>query len=130
MILYIENPKDSTRKLLELINEYSKVAGYKINTQKSLAFLYTNNEKTEREIKETIQFTIAKKILKKYLGKNIPKEAEYITRNAGLEWPQAGIKIAGRNINNLRYADDTTLMRKWRSKDPLDESERDWKSWL
>ena len=48
MILYIENPQDSTRKLLELINEYSKVAGYKINTQKSLAFLYTNNEKTER----------------------------------------------------------------------------------
>jgi len=54
MILYIENPKDSTRKLLELINEYSKVEGYKINTQKSLAFLTTNNEKTEREIKETI----------------------------------------------------------------------------
>ena len=48
MILYIENPKDSTRKLLELINEYSKVAGYKINTQKSLAFLYTNNEKIEK----------------------------------------------------------------------------------
>ena len=48
MILYIENPKDSTRKLLELINEYSKVAGYKINTQKSLAFLYTTNDKTER----------------------------------------------------------------------------------
>ena len=47
MILYIENPKDSTRKLLELINDYSKVAGYKVNTQKSLAFLYTNNEKTE-----------------------------------------------------------------------------------
>ena len=59
MILYIENPKDSTRKLLELINEYSKVAGYKINTEKSLAFLYTSNEKTEREIKETIPFTIA-----------------------------------------------------------------------
>ena len=54
MILYIENPKDSTRKLLELINEHRKVAGYKINTQKSLTFLYTNNEKTEREIKETI----------------------------------------------------------------------------
>ena len=48
MILYIENPKDSTRKLLELINEYSKVAGYNINTQKSLAFLYTNNEKIEK----------------------------------------------------------------------------------
>ena len=61
MILNIENPKDSTRKLLELINEYSKVAEYKINTEKSLAFLYTNNEKTEREIKETIQFTTAMK---------------------------------------------------------------------
>ena len=64
MILYIENPKDSTRKLLELINEYSKVAGHKINTQKSLAFLYTNNEKIEREIKKTISFTIATKIIK------------------------------------------------------------------
>ena len=59
MILYIENPKDSTRKLLELINECSKVAGYKINTQKSLAFLYTNNDKTE--IKETIPFTTVMK---------------------------------------------------------------------
>ena len=73
MILYIENPKDSTRKLLELINEYSEVSGYKINTQKSLPFLYTNNEKTEREIKETIPFTIATKRLK-YLGINLPKE--------------------------------------------------------
>ena len=61
MILYIENPKDSTRKLLELINEYSKVAGYKINTQKSLAFLYTNNEKTEKEFKESIPFTTVMK---------------------------------------------------------------------
>ena len=67
MILYIGNPKDSTRKLLELVNEYSKVAGYKINTQKSFAFLYTNNEKIEREIKETIPFTIAMKRIK-YLG--------------------------------------------------------------
>ena len=57
MILYIENPKDATRKLLELINEFGKVAGYKINTQKSLAFLYTNNERSEREIKETIKFS-------------------------------------------------------------------------
>ena len=64
MILYIGNPKDSTRKLLELINEYSKVTEYKINIQKSLAFLYTNNEKTEREIKETIPFTIAVKRIK------------------------------------------------------------------
>ena len=69
------NPKDSTRKVLELINEYSKVAGYKINTQKSLAFLYTNNEKTEREIKETIPFTIAMKRIK-YLGINVPKETK------------------------------------------------------
>ena len=75
MILYIENPKDTTGKLLELINEYSKVAGCKINTQKSLAFLYTNNEKTEREIKETIPFTIATERIK-YLGINLPKETK------------------------------------------------------
>ena len=61
MILYIENPKDATRKLLELINEFGKVAGYKINAQKSLAFLYTNNGRSEREMKETIPFTIATK---------------------------------------------------------------------
>ena len=75
MILYIENPRDSTRKLLELINEYSKVAGYKINTKKSLAFLYTNNEKTKREIKETIPFTIATKRIK-YIGVYLPKETK------------------------------------------------------
>ena len=61
MILYIENPKDSIRKLLELISEFSKVLGYKINAQKSLAFLYTNNEKSEREIKESIPFTLCNK---------------------------------------------------------------------
>ena len=61
MILYTENPKDSIRKLLELISEFHKVAGYKINTQKSLAFLYTNNEKSEREIKESIPFDIVTK---------------------------------------------------------------------
>ena len=72
MILYIENPKDSIRKLLELISEFSKVAGYKVNTQKS-AFLYTNNEKSERETKESIPFTIATKRIK-YLGINLPKE--------------------------------------------------------
>ena len=75
MILYIENPKDSIRKLLELISEFSKVAGYKINTQKSLAFLYTNNEKSEREIKESVPFTIATKRTK-YLGMNLPKETK------------------------------------------------------
>ena len=73
VILYIENPKDSIRKLLELISEFSKVAGYKINTQKSFAFLYTNNEKSEREIKESIPFTTAAKRIK-YLGINLPKE--------------------------------------------------------
>ena len=72
MIQYIENPKDHIRKLLELISEFSKVAGCKINTQKSLAFLYTNNEKLERETKESILFTIATKIIK-YLGINLPK---------------------------------------------------------
>ena len=74
-ILYIENPKDSITKLLELISEFSKVAGYKINTQKSLAFLYTNNEKSERAIKESIPFTIATKRIK-YLGINLLKETK------------------------------------------------------
>ena len=74
MILYIENPKDFTRKL-ELINEHSKVAGYKINIQKSLAFLYINNEKTERESKETIPFTITTKRIK-YLRVYLPKETK------------------------------------------------------
>ena len=81
MILYIENTKDSIRKSLELISEFSKVAGYKINTQKSLAFLYTNNEKSKREIKESIPFTIATKRIK-YLGINLPKETkELYTEN-------------------------------------------------
>ena len=75
MILYVGNPEDSTRKLLKLINEYGKVTGYKINTQKSLAFLYTNNEKIERETKETIPFTIATKRIK-YLGIYLPKETK------------------------------------------------------
>ena len=73
MILYIENPKDSIRKLLELISEVSKVVGYKVNAQKPLAFLYTNNEKSEREIQESIPFTITTKRIK-YLGLNLPKE--------------------------------------------------------
>ena len=70
-----ENPKDSTRKLRELINEYCEVAGYKINAQKSLAFLYTNNEKIKKEIKETIPFAIAKKRIK-YLGIYLPRETK------------------------------------------------------
>ena len=75
MILYIENPKDATRKLLELINEFGKVAGYKINAQKSLAFLYTNDEKPEREIKETLPFIITPKKVG-YLGINLHKEVK------------------------------------------------------
>ena len=75
LILYIESLKHATRKLLELINEYSKVTGHKINTQKSLAFLYTNDEKSEREMKETIPFTIKTKKIK-YLGINLPKETK------------------------------------------------------
>ena len=77
----IKNPKDSIRKLLDLISEFSKVAGYKINTQKLLAFLYTNNEKSERENKESIPFTTATKRIK-YLGINLPKETkELYTQN-------------------------------------------------
>ena len=75
MILYIKNPKDSTKKLLELINAFSKVAGYKINTQKSAAFLYANNEVREREIKKTIPFTIASKRIK-YLGIHLTKDVK------------------------------------------------------
>ena len=75
MIQYIETPKDATRKLLELINEYGKVAGYKINAQKSRAFLYTNKKRSEREIKETLPFTISTKRIK-YLGIHLPKDTK------------------------------------------------------
>ena len=73
MIRYIENPKDSTKKLLELINKFSKVAGYKINIQKSVAFLFANNELTETEIKKTTPFTIVSKRIKS-LGINLTKD--------------------------------------------------------
>ena len=72
MILYIENPKETIRKLLELIIEFSKITEYKVSTQKSLAFLYTDNEKSEREIKESVPFTIVTKRIK-YLGINLPR---------------------------------------------------------
>ena len=77
MILYIENPKNPTRKLLELINKFSKATGYKISIQKYAALLYTNNVVSKREIKETIPFTITSKRIK-YLGINLPKEAKYL----------------------------------------------------
>ena len=97
MILYIENPKDSIRKLLELISEFSKVAVYKINTQKSLAFLYTNNEKSERENKESIPFTTATKRIK-YLGINLPKE----TKELYIENYKTLMKEIKDNINRWR----------------------------
>ena len=75
MVLYIENPNGATRKLLELINKFGKVAGYKTDEQKSLALLYTNDEKSESEIKKTLPFTIATKRIK-YLGINLPKETK------------------------------------------------------
>ena len=98
MILYAENPKDIIGKLLELINEFSKISGNKINTQKSLAFLHTSNEISKREIKESVLFTIAIKRIK-YLGINLPKQTEEL------------------------YTDNyKTLMKE--TKKPLDESER------
>ena len=75
VILYLENPKDSTRKLLELIHEFGKVTGYKTNTQKLTAFLYTNNQRSEREIRESIPFTITSKRIK-YLGISLLKETK------------------------------------------------------
>ena len=79
IILYTENPKEATRKLLESINEFGKVAGYKINAQKSFAFLYINDKRSKREVKETIPFTTATKRIK-YLGINLPKEANTCTQ--------------------------------------------------
>ena len=78
MILYRENPKESIGKLLEIINNYSKVVGYRVNLQKSVAFLYSNNELTERELKNTIPFTIRTKRIK-YLGINLTKEIRNYT---------------------------------------------------
>ena len=75
MILYVENPKDSTPGLLELIQQFGGVVGYKINAQNSVTFLYTNNETEEREIKESIPFTIAPKSMR-YLGINLTKEVK------------------------------------------------------
>jgi hypothetical protein len=75
MILYLRDPKNSTEKLLEIINSFSKVAGYKINIQKSVAFLYTNGAQNEKEIRETIPFIIASKMMK-YLRINLTKETK------------------------------------------------------
>ena len=79
MIVYMENPIDSTTKLLDLINEFCKTAGYKVNTQKSKAFLYTNNETAETEIRKKIPFDIAIRKIK-YLGMNLTKAVKTCTQ--------------------------------------------------
>ena len=96
-ILYIEHPKDSIRKLLEQTSEFSKVVGYKVTTQKSLASLYTNSKKSEREIKESIPFTTATKRIK-YLGINVCKE----TKVPYTENDKTLIKVIKDNINGWR----------------------------
>ena len=97
MTLYLENPKDATRKLLDLINESGKVEGYKINIQKFVAFLYTNNELSEREIKEPSHFPWHQKRIK-YLGIDLPKEA----RDLYLENYQALMKVTEDDTNRWK----------------------------
>ena len=109
MILYIENPKDSIRKLLELISEFHKVAGCRVNTQKSPAFLYTNNEKSEREFKELIPFTTSTKRVK-CLVTNLPKE----TKELYAENYKTLMKEIKDNINRWRaspcsWVEESTL---------------------
>ena len=98
MIPYIENPKDATRKLLELINDFGKVAAYRVNAQNSLAFLYSNDEKSEREIKETLPFTTATKRIK-YLGIHLPKE----TKDLYAENPKILMKIVKDDTDRWRH---------------------------
>ena len=75
MIVYISNPKNSTRELLNMINSFSKVAGYKINTNKSMAFFYTKDKQADKEIRETTPFTIVTNNIK-YLGMTLTKEVK------------------------------------------------------
>ena len=85
IILYRENAKDSTKKLLKLINVFSKVSGCKINIQELVAFLYANNKLTEKEINKTIPFTIASKGIK-YLGRNLTKDIKTCTQKIMRHW--------------------------------------------
>ena len=116
LILYIENPKDATRKLLELINEFGKLAGYKITAQKSLVqisvFLYTNDEKSEREFKETLPITIAKKRIK-YRGINLHKEK----KDPYAENYKTLIKEIKDDTNRLKtiQTDDTNMFLDWKN---------------
>ena len=95
MIPYIDNPKDASKKLLEVINEFGKVAGYKINSKKSLAFVYTNDEISEREIKETLPFTTATKRIK-YLGASLV-----------VQWLRICLPMQGTWIRSLAWEDPT-----------------------
>ena len=104
MILYIENSKNSTKKLLELIHGFSKVAGYKINAQKSVAFLYTNNEVTEREIKESIPFTVAPKTIR-YLGTNPTKEVK-----------EENYRILIKNTYTYKEMEKHSVLMSWKNK--------------
>ena len=106
MILHIEYPKDATRKLPELINESGNVAGYKINALKSLAFLYTVDEKSEREIKETLPFTTATKRIK-YLGINLAKETnDLYTENC---------KTLTKEIRRYKQMERYTMFLDWKN---------------
>ena len=112
MILYIKNPKDATRKLLELINEFGRVAGYKINAQTSLAFLYTNDEKSERETKEILPFTTATKRIK-YLGINLPKETKTCMQKTIRHWwKKLKMTQTGGEIYYVLELEESTLW-KW-----------------
>ena len=105
-----ETPKGAIRKFLELFNEYSKVAEYKINTQKSLAFLYNNNEKSEEEIKETIAFTIATKRIK-YLGVNLPKgkKKTYIQKTIKHWWTKSKMTQIDGEIYHVHGLEESIL---------------------
>ena len=106
-ILYIENPKDTISKLLEVISKFSKVAGYKISTQKSLVFLCTNNEKIEREIKETIPVTIATKRIK-YLGINLPKETnDLYIKNIKRWWKKSKMTQIDEEIYHVHGSEES-----------------------
>ena len=98
MILYIESPKDSIRKLLKLISEFRKFTGCKMNIQKSLAFLYINNENSQRAIKESVPFTTATKRIKYPGSKNLPKE----TKELYIENYKALMKEIKDDINRWR----------------------------
>jgi predicted RNA-binding protein with PIN domain len=105
MILYLKDPKNSTQKLLDTINSYRKVAGYKINLQKSLAFLYTNSKKTEKEYIETIPFTIASKKIK-YLGVNLTKDVNDLYKGE-LETPEE------RDQGRLQKVERSPMLMDW-----------------